>query len=122
MPESAIQPQFTVSPEAVRLLWEGTRKAVEEWGMDSEDLASLCDIIVRLVDHRLLVLASCEAAPESAQVAEKLQSYRQQAMDWLQRARRQPVEPDWNEVAAKLQAAGAAPLEYQVNTTCRTIS
>ncbi|HEY7427888.1 MAG TPA: hypothetical protein VH682_26890 [Gemmataceae bacterium] len=115
MSESEIPPQLTVSPEAVRLLWEGTRKAVEEWGMDSEDLASLCDIIVRLVDHRLLVLASCEATPASAQVAEKLQSYRQQAMDWLQRARRQPVEPDWNEVAARLQAVGANPLEHQAN-------
>jgi hypothetical protein len=83
--------------------------------MDSEDVASLCDIIVRLADHRLLILASCKVAPESQQVAERLQSYRQLAADWLQRATRRPAEPDWNEVAARLQAAGADPLEHQAN-------
>jgi hypothetical protein len=83
-------------PEAVRLLWEGTRKAIDG-GIDTKDLVSLCDIIVRLADHRLLfVQAECGApATESQETANQLRHYRKLASDLLQWASRPMPEPDW---------------------------
>jgi hypothetical protein len=98
-------------PEAVRLLWEGTHKAVEEWGIDRNDLASLCDIIVRLADHRLMVIECSGSPPGSEKVAERVRHYRDLAADLLQRAAAPLPEPDWGEVDQKLRSAGAAPLE-----------
>jgi hypothetical protein len=105
MQENGTQPQFAECsqfPEAVRLLWEGTQKALDEWGTDRSDLVSLCDIIVRLADHRLQVVASCGSPPGSEQVAEQLRHYRRLASDLLQWAAKPPPEPDWAKVADKL--------------------
>ncbi len=73
------------SPEAVRLLWEGTRKALDG-GIDTKDLVSLCDIIVRLADHRLLLLkVKCDPpSTESQEAIEQLQYYRKLASDVFQ--------------------------------------
>jgi hypothetical protein len=79
--------------------------------MDRRDLVSLCDIIVRLADHRLLVIASSGSPPGSEQVAERVRHYRQLASEMLQRASRLPSEPDWAKVADKLHSAGLAPLD-----------
>ncbi len=112
MPESKTQPEPAAclpSPEALRLLWEGTQKALEEWGMDRQDVASLCDIVVRLADHWLLTIGSCGSPPEGA--VGLVRHYRQSAAELLRRAAAPPPEPDWDKVAAALRAAGAAPLD-----------
>jgi hypothetical protein len=114
MPANGTQPQVAECshfPEAVRLLWEATQKAVEEWGTDRSDLVSLCDIIVRLAEHRLLVIASCGSPPASEQIAEQVRHYRQLASDLRQWAAKPPPEPDWAKVADKLLSADAAPLD-----------
>jgi hypothetical protein len=91
------------------LLWEGTQKAVEEWGMDRSDLAALCAIVVRLADHRLMVIEACCSPPGSEKVAEQVRHYRALASDLLRSAAASPAEPDWGEVAEKLRSVGAAP-------------
>jgi hypothetical protein len=96
-------------PEAVRLLWEGTQKALEEWGMDRSDLVSLCDIVVRLADHRLLLIAKCGSPPGSEQITEQVRHYRNLASELLRWASAPPPEPDWGKVAEKLQSVGATP-------------
>ena len=102
-------PECFQFPEAVRLLWEGTQKAVEEWGIDRGDLAALCDIVVRLADHRLMVIEACCSPPGSEKVAEQMRYYRELASELLRSAAAPPPEPDWGEVAEKLRSVGAAP-------------
>ena len=98
-------------PEAVRLLWEGAWKAAEESGIDRGDLASLCDIVVRLADHRLLVIEANGSPPGSEKVAAEVRRYRDLAADLHRTASAPPPEPPWGEVAAKLRSVGAAPLD-----------
>ena len=115
MPRSGNDQEFPECfqfPEAVRLLWEGTQKAVEEWGLDRSDLASLCDIVVRLADHRLMVIEVCGSPPGSEKVAEQVRHYRELASDLLRSAGASPPEPAWGEVAEKLRSVGAAPLDF----------
>jgi hypothetical protein len=97
------------SVEAVRLLWEGTRKAIDE-GIDTEALVALCDIIVRLADHRLLH-ASRGRSPESDQTVEQLRHYRELAAQLLRWASAPTPEPDWAAVAERLKSIEANPLE-----------
>lgn len=114
MPKDGAQPELAECfqfPEAVRLLWEGTQKAVEEWGIDRTDLASLCDIVVRLADHRLLLIEARGSPPGSEQVAGRVRHYRRLAAELLQWASTPPPEPDWGEVAERLRSAGAVPLD-----------
>ncbi len=100
------------SPESVRLLWEGTRKALDG-GIDTEDLVSLCRVIVRLADDRLLILQSCAPSAESQEVAEQLQHYRKLASDLLQWATKPAPEPDWASLSEKLKSVGDAPLDLE---------
>jgi hypothetical protein len=98
-------------PEAVRLLWDGTRRAIDG-GIDTKDLVSLCDIIVRLADHRLLFTqAECDSpAAESHEVANQLRHYRKLASDLLQWASRPMPEPDWAVIAERMTSVEPAPL------------
>lgn len=98
------------SSDAVRLLWEGTRKALDG-GIDTKDLVSLCDIIVRLADQRLLIIQAAPPSAEIAEAAKQIQHYRVLAADVLQQASKPAPEPDWAAVAESLASAGAAPLE-----------
>ncbi len=114
MPHHGDRQEFPESfqfPEAIRLLWEGTRKAVEEWGMDRSDLAALCDIVVRLADHRLMLIEACCSPPGSEKIAEQVRNYRELASHLLRSASASPTEPDWGGVAEKLRSVGAAPLD-----------
>jgi hypothetical protein len=101
------------SSNAVRLLWEGTRKALDG-GIDTKDLVALCDIIVRLADHRLLIIqVNCD--PRSAEIeeaAKQLRHYRDLAADVFHRASKTAPEPDWAAIAESLASVGAAPLEF----------
>jgi hypothetical protein len=115
MQENGIHGEFLErfqSPEAIRLLWEGTRKALDG-GMDHDDLVSLCDIIVRIADHRLLLMqAKCDPpSAESEAAAEQLRLYRKMASELLQWAKKPAPEPNWAAVAENLKAIGAAPLK-----------
>lgn len=103
--ESAEQFQ---SLEAVLLLWEGTRKALAG-GIDTKDLASLCDIIVRLADHRLLLIEAATHSREE-EFAQQIRYYRDLAADVLRRASTPAPEPDWAAVAESLASVGAPPL------------
>ena len=108
MQENGSNPDFAECrqfPETVRLLWEGTQQALNEWGMDHSDLVSLCDIILRLAEHRLLVIAKCVPSAESRQAAERVQYYLKQAQTLRQWAATPPAEPDWAEVERKLHSA-----------------
>jgi hypothetical protein len=100
------------SPEAVRLLWEGTRKALDG-GLDHDDLISLCDIIVRLADRRLLIIQAKDgpSAAESKAASEQFRHYRKMASELLQWAKKPAPEPDWAAIAENLKSVGAAPLE-----------
>ena len=93
------------------MLWDGAWKAAEESGIDRSDLASLCDIIVRLADHRLLVIEVNDSPAGSEQIAAEVRRYRDLAADLHRTASAPPPEPDWREVAAKLHSVGAAPLD-----------
>ncbi len=100
------------SPEAVRLLWEGTRKALDG-GLDNDDLISLCDIIVRVADRRLGIIQAKGdlSAAQSDAAAEQLRHYHQLAFELLQWAKKPAPEPDWAAIAENLKSVGAAPLE-----------
>ena len=98
-------PECFQFPEAVRLLWEGTQKAVEEGGMAQSDLDALCDIVVRLADHRLMLIEACGSSPGSEKVMEQVRHYRELASHWLRSAAVSPPEPDWGGVAEKLRSA-----------------
>ena len=100
------------TPEAVRLLWEGTRKALDG-GLDNDDLVSLCDIIVRLADHRLRIIQAKgdPSATESAAAVEQLRLYHKMASELLQWAKKPAPEPDWAAIAENLKSVGAVPLE-----------
>lgn len=100
------------SPECVRLLWEGTRKALDG-GIDTDDLVSLCNAIVSLADDRLLSYASCAPSDESEEAAKQVQHYRKLAGDLLQWATQPAPEPDWGKISEKLKSVGAAPLEFE---------
>jgi hypothetical protein len=100
------------SAEAVRLLWEGTRKAIDD-GIDTDALIALCEVIVRLADHRLL-RESNSSSCESEKAAEQLRHYRRLASDLLQWASAQAPEPDWERLAQRLETIGAAPLQTSV--------
>ena len=106
------QPQRVPVSEAIRLLWEGTQKAVEEWGIDRSDLAALCDIVVRLADHRLMLIEACGSPPGSEKVVEQVRHYRELAANLLRSAAASPPEPGWGGVADKLRSVGAAPLDF----------
>src|SRR5438874_7937279 len=82
-------------PEAVRLLWEGAWKAAEESGIDRSDLASLCDVVVRLADHRLMVIEANGSPPGSEKVAAEVRRYRDLAADLRRTAAAPPPEPPW---------------------------
>jgi len=107
-PEHAERFRF---PEAVSLLWEGTRKAIDG-GIDTKDLVSLCDIIVRLADHRLLFTqVECgSSTAESQDVANQLRQYRKLASELLQWASRPMPEPDWAVIAERTRSVESAPL------------
>jgi hypothetical protein len=100
--------------ESVRLLWEGTDKALRQAGMDRSDVVSLCDIIVRLSDHRLLIIQAKHPSPESEQAADQVRHYRQLAWDRLQWASKPLPEPDWSEIDKRIQAAALA--DFPVNS------
>jgi hypothetical protein len=102
-------------PEAVRLLWEGTQKAVAEWGIDRRDLVSLCDVIVHLADHRLMVIEACGSPTGSEQVVDQVHYYRKLAFDLLRWAAEAPPDPAWNEVAQKLNEEVSAPLDLRAH-------
>jgi len=102
--------EHTESSEAVRLLWEGTRKALNG-GIDTKDLVSLCDTIVRLADHRLLIIQVAAHSVETEEAAKQIRHYRDLAADVLQRAAKPAPEPDWAAIAESLASVGAAPLE-----------
>jgi hypothetical protein len=117
MQESGTKPELAERfrfPEAVRLLWEGTRKAIDG-GIDTKDLVSLCDIIVRLADHRLLLIQSgCNLpAAESQETVNQLRHYRKLASDLLQWASRPMPEPDWAVIAERMASVGPGPLRPQ---------
>lgn len=119
MQESEIQTVFAECfrfPEAVRLLWEGAQKTLAEWGMDPEDLASLCGIIVRLADHRLLLIDKCGSPPGSEKVANQVRHYREQASKLLQWAAAPAPDPDWASIAERLKSNGAAIFESRNQT------
>jgi hypothetical protein len=99
-------------PEAVRLLWEGTRKAVDA-GIDTDDLVVLCNIMVRLADHRLLFLGQFAPSRGCEEAAGLLQHYRKMASELLQWAAAPTPEPDWADIEERLQSVGAASLEFQ---------
>jgi hypothetical protein len=106
MQENGTQPELAERirfPEAVRLLWEGTRKAIDG-GIDTKDLISLCDITVRLADHRLLFLQAEKGVPsaESQEAVNQLRHYRKLASDLLQWASRPMPEPDWAVIAEQM--------------------
>src|SRR5262245_17317093 len=95
VPENAISQKpldSSHSVEPVRLLWEGTRQAIEH-GIDTEDLIALCGIIMHLADHRLL-RHSCTSSGESDEGDEQLRQYRKLASDLLQWASTPAPEPD----------------------------
>ncbi len=104
-------PEYLPSTDAVRLLWEGTRKALDG-GVDHDDLVSLCDIVVRLADHRLLFIqAKCDgSSAESQAAADQLRRYRALASSLLQWAAKPAPEPDWDGIAERLESVGADPL------------
>ena len=116
MPENGTRLEYAKCsqfPEALRLLWEGTHKAADA-GIDTDDLVSLCDIIVRLADHRLLRLTAQYApSTEGVEAADQVRHYRKMASDLLQWATAPMPEPDWAAVAESLKSVGAAPLELQ---------
>lgn len=101
-------------PEAVRLLWEGTRKAIDG-GIDTKDVVSLCDIIVRLADHRLLFVQSERSIPsgESQEAADQLRQYRKLASDLLQWASRPMPEPAWALTAEREASVESNSPEFQ---------
>lgn len=99
------------SADALRHLWEGTRKALDG-GIDTKDLVSLCDIIVRLADHRLLIISVATSTAETEEAAKQIRQYRDLAAEVLQRASKPAPEPDWAAVAESLASVGAAPLEF----------
>src|SRR5262245_23585903 len=99
------------SSEAVRLLWEGTQRALDELGMDRSDLASLCDIIVRLANHSALVIEAKLSHPESHPIVEQIRHYRELASDLLRWASMPAPEPNWRQVSEKLRSVGAPTLE-----------
>ena len=105
-------PKHFRCPESVRLLWEGTRKALDG-GIDTEDLVSLCRVIVRLADERLLILESCEPSAESQEAGDQFRHYRKLAADLIQWATKPAPEPDWARLSEKLKSVGAAPLELK---------
>jgi hypothetical protein len=107
-------PEYFSSSEAVHLLWEGTRKALDG-GVDHDDLVSLCEIIVRLADDRLLFIQARSDSPstEVQEVANLLLRYRTMASDLLQWATKPTSEPDWAVIAEKLESIAAAPLELE---------
>lgn len=100
--------------ESIRLLWEGTRNVVYG-GIDTKDLASLCDIIIRLADDRLLYIqVKCD--PNSAEIeeaAKQIRQYREQAAEIHRRTSKPAPEPDWAAITASLSSDGAAPLELR---------
>jgi len=102
--------EHSQSADAVRLLWEGTRKALDG-GIDTKDLVALCDIIVRLADHRLLIIQTAPPSAETAEAVKDIRQYRDLAADVLHRASKPAPEPDWSAVAESLASVGAAPLE-----------
>jgi hypothetical protein len=96
---------------AVRLLWEATEQALREGGMDTADVASLCDLVVRLADHRLLVAARRPGGPRDGEVAE-LESCRKQAAELLQFASAPRPDQDYEKLAAdreKLEGRSEEP-------------
>src|SRR5947209_19704747 len=98
MPDNGPQPGLADFPEALRLLWEGTWKAAE-WGIDRADLVSLCDIIVRLADHRLMFIEAKGSPPGSEHIADLVRHYHKLAADLHRWAVTPPPEPDWGKVA-----------------------
>jgi hypothetical protein len=111
MPENGALPECCEFPESVRLLWEATQKALEESGLDRQDLALLCDVIVRLADHRLLLIEAKGSPPGSESVAAKVQDYWRLALTLRERELRSPYEPAWSSVQERLREAGAKPLD-----------
>jgi hypothetical protein len=107
-PDVSMRPQLY---DGVRLLWEGTRKTLDD-GIDPKDLVSLCDIIVRVADHRLLIIKATCGAEEGEEAAKQIRHYRDLAAEVLREASKPAPEPDWAAVAESLTAAGAAPLEF----------
>lgn len=116
MPENGNNSEFAERlyyTESVRLLWEGTRKATLR-GIDTQDLASLCDVIARLADRRLKIL---EAEPgalslESQEAARQLQECRDQARGWLEKTKRPMPEPDWQAIAERTASTESTPMEF----------
>lgn len=117
MQENGTKPELAESlrfPEAVRLLWEGTRIAIDG-GIDTKDVVSLCDIIVRLADHRLLFVQAQHgiAATESQEAANQLRHYRKLASDLHQWAARPMPEPEWAVIAGRMASVGVNSPQLQ---------
>lgn len=98
--------------ESVNHLWEATRRVVYG-GIDTKDLASLCSIVARLAEHRILRLESGNNSSKSAQAIKQLRDYREEALKLLAWTKTPAPEPDWSAVAGKLASVGAPPLEHQ---------
>jgi hypothetical protein len=98
--------------QSVRLLWEGTRQ-VCYGGIDTDQLATLCSIVARLADERILRLQSGPDSASSAAAIQQLRDYHESALALLAWAKAPSPEPDWSALAEKLASVGAAPLELQ---------
>lgn len=111
--ESSAEPnESSLFAESVGLLWEGTKR-VTYGGIDTDDLAVLCSIVVRVAEHRLLRLQSSVKSSESARAIEQLQNYRESALKLISSMNRRLTEPDWDAIAERLASVGATPLDFQ---------
>jgi hypothetical protein len=97
--------------ESVRLLWEGTRQVVYG-GIDTDDLGTLCSIVARVAERRLLRLQSAPQSSELESVIKQLQDSHDSALVLLAWIKTPTPEPNWSTVAHKLASVGAASLEF----------
>ena len=92
-------------PESVRLLWEATEAALQDFGLDYKHAAALASVIVRLADERLSVIDDHGRPGGHEDARQRLLYYRDKAAKLLAVVKAPRPDEDFEKIAAERAAS-----------------
>jgi hypothetical protein len=92
-------------PESVRLLWEATETALQDFGLDYRNAEALAGVIVRLADERISFIDHHGRPGEHEDTRQRLLYYRDKAAKVLAVVNAPRPDLDFEKLAAERAAS-----------------